>query len=432
MSFKTLSAILRNDWLIHEDFAKQHLGLAIKLANGETVDFGLKRDESPEPVLISLGSGSIDMAAAVYGVTPKSNLTAFQPGTIAQVNIQGPVLKYGDACSYGSTDYADLIDRLAANGNIAGILLNIDSPGGQASGTTMLADSIKAATRTKPVVGVINDGMAASAAMWIASACSEVYTTKKTDQVGSIGVFTTLADWYGYAKEQGLQIRDIYAPQSSDKNGSVREALAGNDGPIQQDLADLADAFINAIQTNRAGKVQGTDWATGKMFKSKDAAKMGLIDGTKPYPQVIKRVEQLAQNRTIQNQNNMTAFAKIMALAGITSISVVDGGFLVSEETLNALENKLTETETLQSQLTEKDQQIQQLSGAQATIQDLENKIQAKDAQIAELSKKPAQDFTGSKTPNGDHLEGTIKADKYQTSYDREKAELREKYGLKK
>jgi protease-4 len=61
-----------------------------------------------------------------------------------------------------------------------------------------LSDAILEARKQKPVVAIIDDGIAASAAMWIASAASEIYLTKKTDQVGSIGVYTTLADWYSY------------------------------------------------------------------------------------------------------------------------------------------------------------------------------------------------------------------------------------------
>jgi ClpP class serine protease len=53
---------------------------------------------------------------------------------------------------------------------------------------------------------MIDDGIAASAAMWIASAAShEIYTTQKTDMVGSIGVYTTVADWYGYFAKEGFE-----------------------------------------------------------------------------------------------------------------------------------------------------------------------------------------------------------------------------------
>lgn len=439
MSFKTMSAILRHQWLISPVYAQQHLGLAIRLANGEHVDFGMEKDESTEPVLLMAAGGP--MCAAVYGVRPSTNLAQFQPGTIAQVDIIGPVLKYGDECSWGLTDQAALINKLAQNGNIAAIILNVDSPGGQASGTQQMADAILDAKKMKPVVGFIDDGMAASAAMWFISACTEIYVTKKTDEVGSIGVYMTLADWYAHAASKGLPVRDIYAPQSTDKNASYREALAGNDEPLKAELADLADAFINAIKTNRAGKLTSDEWASGAMFNAKKAIKIGLIDGIKSYTQTINRTQQLINTRQSQNTYNMTAFAKFMAAAGITEISVVDGGFQVSEETLNAVENKLTENETAitghqaaidakDAIIAERDAAIQalenpgtfteQLTAKDATIADLQAQIATKDARIAELENKPAAAFAQPTKDGGDHANTATTANKFRTSYDAE------------
>jgi protease-4 len=453
MSYRTLSAILRHDWLISQEYVQQHMPLILKMVNGEVVDFGLEKKEDPEPkILHQLALAGPEPAAAVYGVYPSSNLASLPVGSIAQVDIVGPVLKYGDMCSYGMNDTAALINRLAQNGNVSAIILNVDSPGGQASGTQQLADAIKSATTMKPVVAIIDDGMAASAAMWIVSAATEIYLTKKTDAVGSIGVYTTLADWQGYAESQGLKMRDVYAPQSTDKNGPVREALAGNDVPLQNDLAQMADAFINAIQTNRGSKLTSDEWNTGKMFNAKQATKIGLVDGVKPYSQVIKRTEQLIQNRQSKNSTNMTAFAKFMAAANITEISVVDGGFLVSEETLNAVENKLTENETAisghQAAVAQLNQTIQQRDASIAALENpatfadqmaakdqiiagLQTQIQAKDQKIQELSGKPAKEMTTvPAAAAGDHMEGE-QANKFLTSFDQEKAILKNKFAKK-
>jgi hypothetical protein len=111
MNFKTISAILRHDWLINPEYAQQHIALAIRMAKGETVDFGIQgADKAPEPVILQ----QLDpcMGAAIVGVGPGTNLPRIQPGSIAQVDIVGPVLKYGDACSYGMTDTTALITTL--------------------------------------------------------------------------------------------------------------------------------------------------------------------------------------------------------------------------------------------------------------------------------------------------------------------------------
>jgi protease IV len=291
MSFSTISAVLRGRWLIDKNFAQANLPIAFRLMNGERVDFGNEKNEEVEPVALHT------KMASAYAVNYYSDLSRLPQGSIAVVNLAGPLLKYGDMCSWGMIDYAALINRLSNAGNVSGIILNIDSPGGQADGTAMLADTITKARQKKPVVAIIDDGMAASAAMWIASAANEIYVTQPTDMVGSVGVYTSIADWNAhYLDYFKLPVKDIYAPQSTDKNNDYIQALAGDESLIKADLKVLADQFINIVKRNRGSKINGSDWTTGKMFYAKDAIKQGLIDGIKSFEQVIKRVNDLATN----------------------------------------------------------------------------------------------------------------------------------------
>ena len=57
--------------------------------------------------------------------------------------------------------------------SIQGIVLNIDSPGGQMNGTNELANMIFAARGTKPITAYVG-GLGASGAYWIASAADEI------------------------------------------------------------------------------------------------------------------------------------------------------------------------------------------------------------------------------------------------------------------
>jgi protease IV len=335
MSFLLASALLRGGWLIEQGYAEQHLPLVIRMVNGEGISFGDDREENTEArVLAHAGAG-------VYGVGYYTDLSKLPDNSIAVLDIIGPVTKYGDMCSYGSAEHASTIGRLANAPNVSSIILNIDSPGGQVDGTTMLADAVKAASSKKPVVAMIDDGMAASAAMWIASAADEIYVTKKTDQVGSIGVYCTLADWVGYAEKQGLKVREIYAPQSTEKNGTYRQAIAGNEEPMKQDLAVIADEFISTIKKNRAGKLTSDKWNSGGMFYAKEAKQIGLIDGIKSFDQVIKRTNQLAQSKQQQSNSFNMAFENTLVAAAAESFDVVEGGFLLSEEQLSAIEASL-------------------------------------------------------------------------------------------
>lgn len=398
MSFKTASAILRGRWLIDKAWAAAHMPVLISVLKGDgsfAEMFGEgKPDTEQEKEATKVLSNK---AGSVYEVGYYTDLSRLPSGSIAMLTIAGPVTKYGGMCAYGSVDHVATINRLSNAPNVKGIILNIDSPGGEAAGTAMLADAIRAAVATKPVIAVIDDGIAASAAMWIASAAQEIYTTQKTDMVGSIGVYTTIADWYGYFEKEGLSVRDIYAPQSTEKNRDYKEALEGNDDLVKEDLAVLAQEFIDTVRANRAGKIMGNDWATGKMFYTKEAVKIGLIDGQKSFSQVVRRMDALIKTKE-QSNNNTMAFEKTLAVATAASFEVVDGGFLLEEAHLNSLEAALVANETTVADLTGKVTTAQaaqktaedSLAAANLSITEKDAAIVAKDAEIAKLKAGPA------------------------------------------
>jgi signal peptide peptidase SppA len=428
MSFKTASAILRGRWLIDKNWAALHMPLIVSVLSGKGSFAGLyddkeyRDDAEDKQAAVKVLSNKY---GSVYKVSAYTDLSRLPQDSIAMLTIAGPVTKYGDMCSYGSVDHVATINRLANSPNIKGIILNIDSPGGEAAGTAMLADAIQAAGGKKPIVSMIDDGIAASAAMWIASASHEIYTTQKTDMVGSIGVYTTVADWYAYFAKEGLNVRDVYAPQSTDKNADYKEALKGNDEPIKAELQVLAQEFIDTVAKNRAGKIQGSDWATGKMYYSKEAQRIGLIDGQKSLDQVVRRMNTLiSQKEQSSNSNNM-AFEKTLAVAKTESFEVVDGGFLLEEAALNNIEAALIFAANLEEANASLMQGAEQANAALETgasaLASANDTIAALNLKIEELGKGDAKKPSAA-AGEAEIVVSTEKAgwDKYKTSVDAE------------
>ena len=132
----------------------------------------------------------------------------------------------GPCGEMGSASIARYVKQAEANPHISAILFIMDGPGGMVSGTATLADAIY--NCSKPTLSLIDDGMACSAHQWVAAAADETWITHSTCVMGSIGVYTSLADIKGFYEEQGLKIHEIYADQSSLKNKDFREAMNGN------------------------------------------------------------------------------------------------------------------------------------------------------------------------------------------------------------
>lgn len=430
MSFKTVSAILRGKWLLDKQWASAHMPIVMNVLNGNgsfkevmsDFDDDDERDDearkSPQLVL-SKNAGS------VYKVGYYTDLSRMPDGSIAMLTIAGPVAKYGGMCSYGMVDHAATIKRIGDSPNIKGLILNIDSPGGEAAGTAMLAQVVSDAGKKKPVIALIDDGIAASAAMWIASAANEIYVTQNTDMVGSIGVYTTIADWNAHYEEYWkLKVTEVYAPQSKDKNKAYYDALQGDQESLKEELRVLAQEFIDTVAANRAGKISGTEWQSGKMFYANDAQKIGLIDGIKSLEQVVRRMDSLIKQQT-SNSNTMS-FEKTLKAAKSESFEVVDGGFLLSEDQLNNIEAAQEANEATATRVTELEGQLATAQAAQKAAEDnlatanasfkkANEKVTTLEAKVAELEEEDAK---GSET--GKEKDAFEKTSAEEPAYEKE------------
>ena len=133
------------------------------------------------------------MDMAVYQRPP----AAAAPGGIAVIPIHGSLVKrsLGMEASSGLTSYGEIaamLDAALADPHVSGILLDIDSPGGEASGSFELARRVREVAAVKPVWAVANDA-AYSAAYAIAASAQRLFVTE-TGGVGSIGVIALHVD----------------------------------------------------------------------------------------------------------------------------------------------------------------------------------------------------------------------------------------------
>jgi protease-4 len=433
MSFKTASAILRGAFLIAPVYVQSHLPLLHGLITGQKVDFGIsERDEELKleglPVMRSYRLDQQQLAA--YSIGMYTDFERIPQGSVAIVNLFGPVLKYGDMCSYGMVDKAGLLHRIAASGKFTSVILDVDSPGGQADGTQLLADTIK--HLSLPVIAVVNDGMMASAAMWIGSACKAIYATKQTDTFGSIGVFCTLADMKGYFEAQGLKIHEIYSDASSDKNKSYRDAMNGDYTLKKAELNYLQQAFADAVAENRGSRLDTSkeNPFTGKMYTAQLATDIGLIDGVKSYEEVILSAIDMGADSTtnINNENTMFGqrFKKLSSLKGMNKAQITQEHVTAANEEIVA--------EGIDGVTLALDTELEQHETSANRITELESQLSARDATIsahvatiaglnAKLDKKPATDAS---TPPASADAETISntnagtANEFETSYDRD------------
>ncbi|MDX1816109.1 MAG: S49 family peptidase [Marinobacter sp.] len=133
---------------------------------------------------------------------------------VALIPVSGSLVhKYGYLQPYsGMTGYDGIIARIQealADNTVRGLLLDIDSPGGEVSGCFDTARMIHQLRGTKPIASIAYD-TAASAAMAIHSATDYRYTTA-TARSGSVGVVMMHASFEQQLQEAGIEVTLIHS-----------------------------------------------------------------------------------------------------------------------------------------------------------------------------------------------------------------------------
>lgn len=109
---------------------------------------------------------------------------------VAVIPVTGPIFRYANLFSEisGATSTQVLatdIQTALDDPQIRAIVINADSPGGEATGINELSEMIFQARGTKPIKAYVG-GQASSAMYWIVSAADEV-VVDDTAQLGSVG-----------------------------------------------------------------------------------------------------------------------------------------------------------------------------------------------------------------------------------------------------
>ncbi len=176
--------------------------------------------------------------------------------------------------SYGLI--AERLDAALQDNAVKAILLDIDSPGGEAGGVFDLADKIFAARKVKPIWAVANDE-AFSAAYAIAAAADRIYLSR-TGGVGSIGVIAVHLDQSVAEADAGLKYTAIYAGEH--KNDlSPHEPLSD---PARAQLQTEVDR-VYALFTETVARMRGLDLAAIKeteaaLYFGEQSVAAGLAD----------------------------------------------------------------------------------------------------------------------------------------------------------
>jgi capsid assembly protease len=213
---------------------------------------------------------------------------AIVPVTGTLVSRSGYLGAASGLMSYG--DIGDAIENAALDPLVWGIVLDIDSPGGEVGGLFDLTDRIAAIRRDtgKPIHAVANEA-ALSAAYAIASAADEI-TITQTGEVGSIGVVAVHVDESAADRQAGLAWSFIHAGECK-VDGNPHEPLSPRArADIQADVDLLYERFVALVARHRDLSPEAVRATEAGICRGDLAVRAGLADRVGTLRQTIDQM----------------------------------------------------------------------------------------------------------------------------------------------
>ena len=200
---------------------------------------------------------------------------------VAVVRLAGPIGAGGRVGSaLSDTSVGPVIERAFRSGRPSAVALVINSPGGSAVQSSLIAARIRrlAVERKLPVHAFVEDA-AASGGYWLACAADSIWVDRSSI-VGSIGVISAgfgLADLIG---RQGIERRVHTAGRSKSFADPFMPERTEDAERLRVLLDDIHKSFLDHVRTSRGVRLgDAPGLFEGEFWTGQRAVELGLADG---------------------------------------------------------------------------------------------------------------------------------------------------------
>lgn len=209
--------------------------------------------------------------------------TAYElrPGGVAVIELGGLMLQRPGFLArlflgvVDTVEIAAAIEETGRDPSVRSVLLKINSPGGAVHGTAELAAAVAGVAVNKPVVA-LTDGMACSAAYWVASACSQVYGSSLNVMAGSIGV--VFAHAY-FPLAGGAAVTEVTSGKFKRIVSEYKPLSTDGLAHLQEKVDYMATQFIKAVAKGRNLTPAAVAAQEARVYIGQQAVDAGLLDG---------------------------------------------------------------------------------------------------------------------------------------------------------
>jgi signal peptide peptidase SppA len=232
---------------------------------------------------------NIQPPAADLALPGPRNMPTGTPG-IAVIPVHGTLVKRTaglDAAS-GLTSYTEIaamLDSALADPQVAGILLDIDSPGGEASGSFELARRVREASAVKPLWAVANDS-AYSAAYAIGAAANRLIVSE-TGGVGSVGVIALHIDQSVKDANEGYRYTAVTAGTHKNDFSPHQPLTDEAKAELQAEVDRLYGLFVEHVASMRTLATDDVRATEAGLYFGANAIAAGLADAVGTFESAL-------------------------------------------------------------------------------------------------------------------------------------------------
>lgn len=196
---------------------------------------------------------------------------------IAYVVAAGTI-RYGSGTrGVGSDAYRRLLDRLQQDDGVRGVVLRVDSPGGDALASDLLWRSVQQLGTRKPVVVSMGE-VAASGGYYIAAGADAI-VAENTTLTGSIGVVGGKVDLSGLAENAGVGHEAIQRGERAGLLSPVRPFSPDERAVLRDEMRSMYDRFVGRVAEGRdLEPARVRELASGRVWSGGRAREHGLVD----------------------------------------------------------------------------------------------------------------------------------------------------------
>mgnify|MGYP001176985520 FL=1 len=211
-------------------------------------------------------------------ISPKQKRVQ-EKNKIAIIHVEGAIVT-GDIGfnSAGSGGVVKNINKARDDENVKGIVLRVNSPGGDVYASSMITNALEEFQSTgRPVITSMGD-IAASGGVWVTTTSEEIWA-ESTTLTGSIGVYGVYPDLSPLANWAGINYDGI----SMTKSGEVYDLRRGVSVELNRQFEEGVENFYRDFVAKVADN-RGMDFsevlkvAGGRIWRGDKALELGLVD----------------------------------------------------------------------------------------------------------------------------------------------------------